>query len=359
MRILLDGPLTPKPGSGIERYFIMLVTHYPEEAKVYCSVNSHQSVSFFGRHCVVSPPLPLFKPRKLSGFLNKLFWLGKTFDVIHWMHYGPSQLAQKLIAKGVPYVVTVHDLIHEKLGAPLGLLDRSARQKSYDKAGAILCVSQNTRNDLLEEYVVDQNKVHVVHHGCSIQTVLENSESDQNRERYFLYVGPRAGYKNFSILYPQLKSVLLSYPDVRLRVVGTPLNAQEKSELNEYGLNKMIIEEGRVNDAQLSKLYSGSIALLHPSIHEGFGLPLVEAMTCGTIPIATYATCVPEVLGDAGIHIDPSLMNSGFQVAMLRLLSDPDFRRQKAKDSLLRSKDFSWESTANKTWNIYKSVSGK
>lgn len=334
----------------------MLVTHYPQEAEVFCSIKPFSGGNIVGGHRVGSPPLPLFKPRKLSGFLNTMFWWRNSFDVVHWMYYGPSQIANRLHSKGVPYVLTIHDLIHEKLGAPKGLLDRSARQKSYDQASAIFCVSQNTQNDLHEEYDVDPNKVHVVHHGCSIQPDSETGESLQNKERYFLYVGPRSGYKNFSVLFPQLKSVLLNYPDVKLRIVGSPLNTEEKTQLNEYGLNDMIIEEGRVDDARLSKLYTGSLALLHPSVHEGFGLPLVEAMTCGTVPIATYATCVPEVLGEAGIHVEPSHINYGFQDAMLRILSDPEYRRQKAQDSIRRSKDFRWESTASKTLDVYKSV---
>ena len=353
MRVLYDGSLSPEPKSGIERYFSMLATHLPEDTQLSCSLNSSRKGILLGSHKVSAPPFPLFRPRKLAGFLNMLIWLGKTFDLVHWMHYGPSQVARRLCQIGIPYVVTVHDLIHEIYGAPPGLLDRAARQTSYDKASAILCVSSNTKKDLLQEYHVDPSKVRVVHHGSSIQP-SEINNSLFNEERYFLFVGARSGYKNFSALYSELKAVVDIHSDVTLRIVGSPLTNEEKSESQKYGLNGMIIEEGRVDDARLTQLYSGCVGLLHPSLHEGFGIPLVEAMTCGAVPIATYSTSVPEVLGDAGVHVDPEKINPGFRDAMFQLLTDPQFRRRKVQESLSRSKEFSWQTAARQTMEAYE-----
>ena len=197
LQILYDGPLSPTPRSGIERYFTMLITNLPDNARFSCSVPCPRERMQIGEHNVASPPIPLFRPRTLSGLLNKFCWMGKGFDVVHWIQYGSSQIAGRLRNKGVPFVVTVHDLIHEIHGAPGELLDRSARQASYDHASAIICVSENTQEDLLREYEVDPHKTHVIHHGSSISTSEVKREGQTNGAPYFLYIGPRSGYKNF------------------------------------------------------------------------------------------------------------------------------------------------------------------
>jgi len=358
VRVLYDGFVSPEPRSGIERYFTMLVMNMPENVEVSCSVRSGRRRGQIGIHEVDSPPFPLFRPRRFCGFLNKMCWLSREFDILHWVHYGPSQIAERLRDEGIPYVVTVHDLIHEIYGAPNGLLDRQARQRSYDQASAIICVSDNTRKDLLKEYELDADKVHVVHHGSSIHNT-SSSEVSHHQGQYFLYVGPRSGYKNFPALFPGLKAVLVKYPQIKLRIVGNFLSEEEKAEIKQFGLREMVIEEGRVNDDRLSQLYRSAIALLHPSLHEGFGIPLVEAMSCGTVPIATHSTCVPEVVGDAGIHVDPSRVEDGFRDAMLELLSDPNYREHCLSASRERAKAFSWECAASKTMEIYSKVLNK
>ena len=334
----------------------MLVLNLPDPVQVSCSAPGSRGRGRIGGHEVGAPPLPLFKPRRVSGFLNKLFWSGKDFDVVHWIQYGPSQIARHLHDKGVPYVLTVHDLIHEIHGAPPGLLDRPARQASYDRASAILCVSSNTRDDLLQQYEVDPAKVHVVHHGSSIQPSSSGPKAGPDDGRYFLYVGPRGGYKNFPSILPGLKAVAEVHPDVKLRIVGSPLSEDEKRQVRDSGLDDAVVEEGRVDDSRLATLYSGAVALLHPSLHEGFGIPLVEAMSCGTVPIATYSSCVPEVLGDAGVHIQPNEVQEGFQAAMLHLLNDVESRERKVAVCMERAKMFSWKETANRTFEVYSSV---
>ena len=356
MRVLYDGCLSAEPRSGIERYFTMLVMNLPDCVQVSCSAPGQGRNGRIGGHVVEAPPFPLFKPRRVAGFLNKMYWTGKGFDVVHWIQYGPSQLARCLCVKGVPFVLTVHDLIHEIHGAPPGLLDRPARQASYDKASAILCVSSNTRDDLLRQYEVDPSKVHVVHHGSSIQSSSPTPKAGHGDGRYFLYVGPRGGYKNFPAIMPGLKAVTGVHPDVKLRIVGNPLGEGEKEMVRDFGLAGAVVEEGRVDDRRLGELYAGAVALLHPSLHEGFGIPLVEAMSCGTVPVATYSSCVPEVLGDAGVHVRPDEVQEGFHAAMLNLLDDPGFRKSKVAGCLERAKRFNWKETANRTFEVYSSV---
>ena len=358
MRILYDGSLTPHPLSGIQRYFTMIVSHLPRQAEVSCSSRSSREALRIGPHEVAAPPVSTFRPRRLSGLLDTACWAGKHFDLVHWMYYGPSQMGARLRRNGVPYVLTVHDLIHEIHGAPAGLLDRQARQESYTSASAILCVSNHTRNDLLAQYDVPPEKTHVIHHGSNMQP-SEGADTDlPDGPKYFLHVGSRSGYKNFSSLLPVLQDVRRTHPDIQLRLAGPSLNSTEREIIRTYGLEDVVVEEGHVRDGRLASLYAHSVALLHPSLHEGFGIPLLEAMDCGTIPIATASTSVPEVLGDAGNHVHPDNMEAGFREAMLDLLGNPDQRDSKAKECRKRSKAFNWEMASRKTFEVYQEAIG-
>ncbi|MBT5715657.1 MAG: glycosyltransferase, partial [Opitutae bacterium] len=145
MRILYDGSLNSKPRSGIERYFSTIVSHLPDGVNVSCSTRYNKSELRIGSKSVRTPPFLHFRPHRISGLLDTILWSRKDFDLVHWMHYGPSQMGRQLSRKGIPYIITVHDLIHEIQGGQSGLLDRSARQESYNRASAILCVSNHTK----------------------------------------------------------------------------------------------------------------------------------------------------------------------------------------------------------------------
>jgi glycosyltransferase involved in cell wall biosynthesis len=356
MRILYDGSLNPNPKSGIERYFSMIVSNLPVGVEVSCSTRSSKEQLIIGSKPVGAPPLPHFRPHRVSGLLDTIFWSGRDFDLVHWMHYGPSQMGEKLRRKGVPYAITVHDLIHEIKGGPPGLLDRSARQESYNEASAILCVSNHTKKDLLDQYDVDPTKTHVIYHGSDLKKPKGICRELLEAPCYFLHVGARSGYKNFDTLLPVLCKVLNIYPDIQLRLAGPPLDTREQLEIKKHGLENLIKEEGRVDDQRLAALYANSVGLLHPSLYEGFGIPMLEAMSCGTVPIATACSSVPEVLGDTGIQVCPNNFEEGFKDAMLTLLENPLERRKNEGLCQDRASKFSWKDAAVETFRIYNKM---
>ena len=353
MRILFDGSLNPFPKSGIERYFTMLISNLPTNTRMATSSRTSLGDLKIGSHRVAQPPLTTFRPRKLSGLLNALVWGTQKFDLVHLMYYGPSQLANSLDAKGTPLVLTVHDLIHEIREAPPGLLDRTARQRNYDKARVILCVSEYTRRDLEEQYEVDREKLHVVHHGSSLKPPTVIPKDLENCPPYFLHVGPRSGYKNFLPLLDVIKKVYQQKPEIQLRLVGPPIDRALMSSIIDLGIGAAVVEEGRVDDIRLAALYFKSIGLLHPSLHEGFGIPLLEAMSCATVPIALNCTSVPEVLGESGILVQNEDFHDGFEDAMLQLIENPGYRAELIKRCLERANLFSWSRAAKETMTAY------
>ena len=356
MRILYDGSLNPNPQSGIERYFSMIVSNLPVGVEVSCSTRSSKEQLIIGSKPVGAPPLPHFRPHRISGLLDTILWSRRDFDLVHWMHYGPSQMGRQLSRKGIPYIITVHDLIHEIQGGQSGLLDRSARQESYNRASAILCVSNHTKEDLLKQYNVDPSKIYVVYHGSDLKRPKEICRELLDAPSYFLHVGARAGYKNFKSLLPVLCKVRNIYPEIQLRITGPALDEREQLDIKKHGLTNLIIEEGRVDDPRLTDLYANSVALLHPSLYEGFGIPMLEAMSCGTVPIATSCSSIPEVLGNTGIQVCPNNFDDGFGNAMINLLENPLERKKHEELCLNRSSKFSWKDAAIETLRIYNKM---
>ena len=166
-------------------------------------------------------------------------------------------------------------------------------------------------------------------------------------------VGPRSGYKNFLPLLDVIKKVYQQKPEIQLRLVGPLIDRALMSSIKELGIGAAVVEEGRVDDIRLAALYFKSIGLLHPSLHEGFGIPLLEAMSCATVPIALNCTSVPEVLGESGILVQDEDFHDGFEDAMLKLIENPDYRAELIKRCLERANLFSWSRAAKETMTAY------
>ena len=138
--------------------------------------------------------------------------------------------------------------------------------------------------------------------------------------------------------------------------MGPPFDETEKQALAELKLTDRIEHYGQVSDSHLAKLYHCSIALVYPSHYEGFGIPPIEAMSCGTAVIASNASCIPEVVGDAGLLFNPSSTDELVDI-MLLLVDKPNERDRLVKMGCQRAQAFSWDKTAASTVDIYRSLS--
>jgi len=173
---------------------------------------------------------------------------------------------------------------------------------------------------------------------------------------YFLFVGDRSGYKNFDGLLTAFAKVAAAENDVTLRVVGEPLSKTEQKLILEKGITQRLEFMGRVNDDRLSELYAGSVALVYPSFYEGFGIPLLEAMTCGTAIIAANRSSIPEVVGQAGLLFDPG--RDELADAMLFLMHNPTARKALIAAGDERVRQFGWDKTIEETLRVYRDVAG-
>ena len=232
-----------------------------------------------------------------------------------------------------------------------------AREKKEAILGsdAVLCISESTKADLLNRVEVPEERITVTHLASEIDASISYGDEAVPEQSYFLYVGSRALYKNFDGLCRALARIIETRPEMRLCVVGSPFNSKERKFLEELGLTKMVENYGEVTDNHLAKLYRCSVAFVYPSLYEGFGIPLLEAMACGTAIIASDCSSIPEVVGDAAVLFEPSDTNS-LTEALFSMLNHPAKRSHYISKGNERIKNFSWEKTTSKTVQVYRSL---
>lgn len=220
------------------------------------------------------------------------------------------------------------------------------------RAKSIICISESTRKDLLHFCpYIPGGKVKVVLNGIEqfwfddLPVQLERSNIDTiSGKKFFLMVGTDAWNKNFNAVILALQT--FQQPDFWLVKIGG-LSAAHQAELEKAGLQNRVIHIPNVSDTELKWLYKNTEALIFPSLHEGFGWPVLEAMACGCPVIASNTSSVPEVGGYVPLYIDPKKPDSIAQ-AIKRILNDPALKNELIALGKKRAEAFSWQATAEK-----------
>jgi glycosyltransferase involved in cell wall biosynthesis len=171
-------------------------------------------------------------------------------------------------------------------------------------------------------------------------------------------VGNRQGYKNFDLTMRAFSLISDRFRDVDLLLAGAEIADFELKAMTELGIADRVHPAGRVDDSQLAKLYAQSVALIYPSLSEGFGIPPLEAMICGTVPIVSNCSSMPEVVGDAGLLIDPKHAES-LADAMERIMNQSFLREALLRKAFDRAKLFSWDRTVELIFNAWREASRK
>lgn len=267
----------------------------------------------------------------------------------------------------VPQVVTVHDLIPLKFpqDAPrtVRLNFRYRLPGILARSAAVIAVSDFTRHDLLETYDLDPGKVTVVGEGYEEHLFRENCDPEilarygLRAEGYYLYVGNASARKNLHRLIRAFAAVASRVPH-DLVLVGSK-SLRERRELEAAAEGVGIKGRVRLLDyvprEHLPSLLSGSVAFVFPSLYEGFGLPVLEALACGAVVVAANATSIPEVAGDAVLYVDPRDEES-MAAALLRV-GDPELRRDLSRRGRERCRMFDWNDAARKVLAVIASAS--
>lgn len=229
-------------------------------------------------------------------------------------------------------------------------------------ADAILVPSHSTKRDLVTLCHIPEDRVHVIPLGVPLDAFNERQGASEVRRRYnlegpyLLYVGTIDRRKD----YPALLQALLQLdPRITLVVAGTIIAGRTEfpQQVERLGLQDRVRYLGYVPEPDLPGLYAGAEVFVYPSFYEGFGLPVLEAMACGT-PVITYnATSLPEVVGDAGLLLDPPWTAEVLADAIRRLLEDEGLREALRHKGIERAKRFDWKETARLTMKVYEALS--
>lgn len=272
------------------------------------------------------------------------------------------------LKSSVPQVGVIHDLNFEHYPEdipvrPLKYL-RKYFPKFAKKATHILTVSEYSKQDIIKSYNISPSKITVAWNGASESFVpLDPDEIRKTRTEktagrpYFIFVGAIHPRKNVGRLIEAFGKFAQVNPDVDLMIVGESLWTNKASSIPEVSeeLKKRILFSGHVSLSELNKLMGAAFALTYIPYFEGFGIPLVEAMRCGLPIISGNRTCLPEVAGEAAIYVNP-FDPEEVSKAMIYLASDEQKQTELARKSLERASLFSWNYTAETTWDVIEDI---
>jgi glycosyltransferase involved in cell wall biosynthesis len=356
VKILYDGYIFHlQKAGGVNRYFSEIISRLPNEARP--TLYGASRPGLFPPH---HPRLVHRRPPPYADVLRSLFPLWTAgFDLFHPTYY---HLTPPLEWKSLktPVVLTVYDFVFWRYGH---LYERSqklldAQDAAIRRADLLLCISESTRNDLLERFPECASR-------CIItplaSTISHGTGAPREHARpYFLYVGARVFYKNFQLAVDATRHLRNTHPDVDLLVVGPPWTEDEAQSLTRLHANQFVHLCGHVSDSQLEGLYEHAAGLLYPSEYEGFGLPVLESMARGTPVIALNTSSIPEVAGKGGILIDPSSATAEtISSAAAKILENTDHREALAREATRQAEQFSWDLTARATLEAYKNLTSQ
>lgn len=372
MRVRLDLTPTVQRHAGVGRYA-------EELARALLRLESEVDVCLFytdrlGRH----PADPLCtlpgksvrwdnKPWRLSALLSQYTWvpmdsLVGDADIFH----ATDHLLPRL--RSMRSVFTLHDLSfltcpETHLPANRWFL-RIAVPVFVRRADAVICISEHTRRDAVQHYGLDETKVFVVPEGVddrfrpvSDEQVAAIRARYSLPEDYILFVGTIEPRKNLIALLEAFRALRSEGREERLVIVGRKgwLHGATFARVRELGLEGEVQFPGYVADEDLPALYRAASVFAFPSLYEGFGLPPLEAMSCGTPVVCSDSSSLPEVCGDAAILVAPRDIR-GLTGALRRVLDDTALQRDLRERGVRQAAKFSWRHAATSTVSIYRTI---
>jgi glycosyltransferase involved in cell wall biosynthesis len=256
----------------------------------------------------------------------------------------------------VPFAFTIHDLIHVRFPAEATALRRAyydlVVRPAAHRARCVLTVSEHSRRDILEWSGLAEERVVVV--GCGVGDAFCPTGPVRSLGRpHLVCVSSASPHKNLpglitafarARLDPDLLLVLVTHPDLALRRAVADL-----------GIGDRVVFRGGVDDAELAALYRGAVAAVCPSLFEGFGLPALEAMACGTPVVCSDRTSIPEVVGSAGLYVDPRDVES-IAGGLERIAADGSLRARLSREGTARAGLFSWDGVAARVAGVLEDL---
>lgn len=276
-------------------------------------------------------------------------------DILHETYFAKHEVA---LRRRQARVVTVYDMIHELSPEYFPAWDSTSdnKRRAVERADHVICISENTRRDLLEIFNIREENVSVVHLGFDSQQSKETAGQRLVDAPYLLYVGIRSGYKNFERLLHAYADSKTVHDNFRLVCFGGGnFSRSEIQRFQDLGLaaDRLVWKGG--SDSVLMKLYEHASAFVYPSLYEGFGIPPLEAMAHGCPVVCSRGSSISEVVGDAGEFFDPHEPDA-IACAIENVVGSQTRADELRALGRQRIKSFTWEKCASRTHDVYSSL---
>jgi glycosyltransferase involved in cell wall biosynthesis len=369
MKILYDHQIFDlQQYGGISRYFCELMRAFTAAGEpAFALACPYTTNAYLWQAEFVRLNTPLTRRRfRGSGVVNNLLARRRNgraartalaagdYDLFHPTYYDPYFLP---LLGGKPFVLTVHDMIHELYPDCFPADDPTRQWKALlvQRAAHVIADSSSTRADLVAFCGVPADRVTVIHLGCSRPGPAGTGNQPELPARYLLFVGERSRYKNFDFAVQALAPLLADQAGLQLVCVGGgTFTAQEQSLLARLGLAGRC-RQLTLDDAGLARAYRNALALVFPSLCEGFGIPVLEAFANGCPAILSDRSSLPEVGGEAALYFDPE-NGEALRSQVSQVLRDALLRERLVQAGRERARAFSWERTARETRGVYELV---
>jgi glycosyltransferase involved in cell wall biosynthesis len=342
------------PTTGIGRYTYEIVSRL---------ISSPNELFLYGFHPLeFEPEAPNVRVRRAdrqlplmsTPYSQSMFALWARQDAVD-VFWSPRHHLPLLTS--APTVVTIHDMVWKRYGKTMvrmgRLIETLLMPASLHKARRVIAVSQATADDIVAFYPDVANKIIVIPEASSLEQI-QSSEDACPAPPYMLFVGTVEPRKNLESILRAFRSLIKTRAGShRLVIAGNPgwKNESVHLLLQEPELASRIDALGTISDERLVSLYQSADFVVAPSLYEGFGLVVVEAMGFGVPVITANTSSLPEVAGNASILVDPTDVDA-IADAMRRLIEDRDLHRELSRRGLNRSKLFSWDRAADETLKV-------
>ncbi len=371
-RIIIDGRAIMNQVDGIGRYslnlvrtIVRLMPHTAVVLLIRNNLDEKKFKAYFSDVELVRLPFVHISPQtlwRLGGIVDSLG--ADLYHSLFMLH--PLQMK-------TPGIVTIHDTIWfrrpwlQSSGSFIFMVMgwayyRMAVKMSVAKACKVITVSDATRRDVCDCWPLIRPKIKVISEGVDKSFAITGTTADGlkryglNDKNYFLHSSNGKPYKNTQTV---LKAYAKANIDIPLVIIGRRSSFSDtiNHQIDGLGLRHRVMFLGSVPGKYATCLFQHAMALLFPSLYEGFGLPIVEAMAAGTPVITSYISSMPEVAGDAAILVNP-YSTDDLVKAILQIVQDERLRKTLTEKGRIRAQQFSWEKTAQQVSEVYQEILG-
>ena len=364
MKVLYDHQIySSQVYGGVSRYFYELINLFVNDEQIDPLLDVRFSNNYYIRNLNTKSPRYFFKRWNFRGKNRILELINRKrtvsllkqneYDIFHPTFYNPYFIEQ---LNGKPFVLTVMDFIHEFYPElPNAAGELASKKVLIEKAERIICISQNTKNDLLKLYDVPEEKIDVIYLAQADLGSLDKQCSVAFPGKFVLFVGQRKYYKNFPVLLKAFAEINKEIPDCYLFCAGGgSFDQEELALIEEYSLADKLMQ-CNLSDYELKCAYQKAQVFVFPSDYEGFGIPTLEAFANDCPVILSNGSCFPEIGGQGAMYFEKNCVED-LSEKLLELLTNEDLRKDFISKGKERLKDFSWEKTAAETIDVYKKV---